>query len=76
MMGTQAPGRPGPRVGLGDPLKPPPLTLLSFPVSATAAGVMAVDVAEYHLSGESQRPACHLTGPAHQAWGGGVSPGH
>uniref|UniRef100_A0A8C2RMS0 Synaptotagmin-12 n=1 Tax=Capra hircus TaxID=9925 RepID=A0A8C2RMS0_CAPHI len=36
--------------GGGDPLKPPPLTLFSLPVSPPAAGGMAVDVAEYHLS--------------------------
>lgn len=57
--------------GVDDPLKPPPLTLLSLPVSAPVVGVMAVDVAEYHLSGESPRQTCHLTGPSHRAWGGG-----
>ena len=59
--------------GGGDPLKPPPLTLFSLPVSPPAAGGMAVDVAEYHLSGESQRPVSHLTGPSRQARGRGVS---
>ena len=34
---------------------------------------MAVDVAEYHLSGESPRPVSHLTGPFLQAQGRGVS---
>lgn len=50
-----------------------PLTLFSLLVSATSAGIMAVDVAEHHLSGESQQQACHLTGPSHQAWGAGFS---
>lgn len=32
---------------------------------------MAVDVAEYHLSGESPQQACPLTGPSPCAWAGG-----
>lgn len=71
--GTWAPGRSGDRVGGGDPLKPTLLTLFSLPVSVATLGIMAVDVAEYHLSGESQRQPCYLEGLSHQAWGGGVS---
>lgn len=58
---------------VGGPPEPSLLTLFSVPGPAAAAGIMAMDVSEYQLSGESQQKCViSQTLPPGLGWGASV----